>query len=162
MFPDRRLQLKILEELKNVCPNSLAAQKLSCFSEENDFAANIWYLEKHGLIVANFTVRRKNDFILRKLSVTEKGVDFLEDDGGIAAILNKVHIKFDKDDLTALLTAKIAQSSLPAEEKKAVMDTIKSLPAEGVKTVYTHLLNLGLKNLQDIPQLIQRIQEALL
>ena len=94
--------------------------------------------------------------------ITWRGIDFLEDDGGVSAILNKVVVKFDEEDLTKILTMKLAQSDLSPEDKKSVMKTIKSLPAEGIMTVYTHLLTQGLKSLPDVPQLIQHIKETLL
>lgn len=80
----------------------------------------------------------------------------------MGTILNKVHIKFDEDDLSKLLTIGLAKTDMPTETKKEVLKTIKTLPSEGVKIIYTHLLTWGLKNWREIPQLVQRVQDMMI
>ena len=66
-----------------------------------------------------------------------------------------------EDDLSKLLENRLEQTDLPSETKKSIMKTIKSLPAEGIKAIYTHLLSVGLSHVQDIPQLIEHILHTL-
>lgn len=163
MFPDRDLQLRILKELKTYYPENTATselQKVVCSYDDLSFIPNLFYLHDHGLILGH----ESKDFGLRKfllIQITVNGIDFLADDGGLSAILNKVHIKFDEDDLSKLLENRLEQTDLPSETKKSIMDAIKSLPAEGIKAIYTHLLSVGLSHVQDIPQLIEHILHTL-
>ena len=49
--------------------------------------------------------------------ITAKGLDFLEDDGGLSAILGAITVKLDPDDLRALIAARIEESDLPTRTK---------------------------------------------
>jgi hypothetical protein len=159
MLPDRKLQLKILEELKTAYPNEISIPEMTSYYADPDFMANLFYLYGHGLINGDATGGIVKAMF--SVGITEKGIDFLADDGGLSAIFNKVHVKFDEEDLSKLLTIGLAKTEMPVETKKEVLKTIKGLPAEGIKTVYTHLLNLGLKNWKEIPQLVQHVQDML-
>ncbi|SLM29600.1 hypothetical protein MTBBW1_1880037 [Desulfamplus magnetovallimortis] len=84
MFPDRKLQLKILEKLKQSYPASVDISKLkeSLYTHEDpDFNINLHYLHDHGLI------RGDVDFFLFQITVS--GIDLIADDGGLNAILKE-------------------------------------------------------------------------
>lgn len=162
---DRTLQKEILETAKEYYPNPIYRQSNESLWEKDFFAANAFYLGEHGLLDIDHRPSHRSSSepvtIKGSIKITSKGIDFLEDDGGLSAILNKVIIKFDEEDLSKLLAARLDKSDIPEKDKKTIMATLKSLPAEGIKTVYTHLLNQGLKHVQDIPQLIQSISDNL-
>ena len=162
---DRALQKEILEIAKTAYPNPIYEKQNQLLWKKPEFVSNIFYLNEHGLIESHYnkpSSSADSHPIIMAVKITCSGIDFLEDDGGLSAILNKILIKFDDRDLEKLLVSKLSESNLPATEKNKIMETIKNLPAEGIKTVYTHLLNQGLKNLQDLPQAIERIQEIFL
>ena len=62
------------------------------------------------------------------MKITATGLDFLEDDGGVSAILRTVTIKFDLGDLRARMATRIDSSDLPAEKKTSLAHAIRSLP----------------------------------
>lgn len=163
MFVDRKLQKQILEESKEMYPNKCLPVTHRDLWNSYAFNFNAFYLAEHGLIYSHYQEHRSHSAggVIEWIRISAKGIDFLEEDGGLSAILNKVLIKFDEEDLTKLLAARLNDSNLPQEQKNSVMATIKTLPAEGIKTVYTHLLKLGLKHVPDIPQLIQNILDNL-
>ena len=75
--------------------------------------------------------------------------------------MNRVVVTFDEQDLVRMISGKIDGSAMDEKDKRTIKATIRRLPAEGIKTIYTHLLNVGLKNLPDISQLIQHAQDNL-
>ena len=159
---DRKLQLQILEELKNHYPNEVAAQRMDCFQEGQLFNGNIIYLEEHGLVTGKTMDNRGLDNPGPQLvfaKITADGLDFLEDDGGLGAILNKLTIKIDPEDLQTLIANRLDQEDITPEKKSEILKTIKSLPADGIKAVYTRLVNLGLDKTPDVIDLIQKLLE---
>lgn len=157
---DRNLQFAILDDLKGKYPNDVPMRQISCHVDDNSFQQNLFYLLDHGLIDGKIHNNRRISNIGKTLltaGITAKGLDFLEDDGGLGAILNKVVIKFDDEDLAALILSRVERSDAPQEKKNELMATIRSLPAEAVKTVYTRLINYGLDNSQDVFQLVKKM-----
>ncbi len=160
---DRNLQHKILQELREVYPSRQSVQNLACFKDVENFHGNLIYLSEHSLVKGKImpTVSRdRRSLRMPMATITAEGLDFLEDDGGLGAILGKVVVKFDDDDL-ALLLRTIELSKGSPEEKARFASMIKSLPAEGLKTVYTRLLNIGLDNLPDALHSVEKLLENL-
>src|SRR5882672_5223716 len=54
-------------------------------------------------------------------TITVKGLDFLQDDGGLGAILNVVTVRFEAETLRALIEAKVDASDEPPEQKSAMV-----------------------------------------
>ena len=159
MYLDRQLQLSILESLREKYPDPRGVQALPEYRSGAKFRINLFYLHEHDLLR---DVDRKDitpaDFgnVRRLVRITAKGLDFLEDDGGIGAMLGKVIVKFDENDLASLLDA-IDRSDAPEEDKGKVKTMLKALPAESLKTVYTRLLNLAMDNAPDAFHLMQKL-----
>ena len=155
MLIDRKFQKELLVKLSEEYPYT--------YDFSNDYAygtpdferaiANLYYLQSHGLITD------KSIFISKSLGggkgriqfglseITHKGIDFLQDDGGLSAILNIVTVKFEADTLKAILENKINQSDLDPEHKQSMIDSLRELPAESIKHLTTELLTRGLDNL---------------
>ncbi len=89
--------------------------------------------------------------------ITANGLDFLEDDGGLRAILNKITIKIDSEDLQTLIANRLDKEDITPEKKGEILKTIKALPSDGIKAVYTRLINLGLDKTPDVIDLIQKL-----
>lgn len=162
MFLDRQLQLAILKELQAAYPSQVSVQMMSFYSDDNfiQINQNLFYLLEHELIKGRVKPNRtgkKPDIAILMASITAAGLDFLEDDGGLGAILNKVVVKFDDADFKLLLKT-IEQSDADPDVKSKLTDMLKSLPAEGLKSVYSRLVTLGLDNM---PAAIRLIEKAI-
>ncbi|POY47428.1 hypothetical protein, partial [Avibacterium paragallinarum] len=78
--------------------------------------------------------------------LTNKGADFLLDDGGLSAILGTITIKFHEDTIKSILSTKIESSSLPKEEKSSLLNILKGLSGKALERVITKLVDLGFEN----------------
>ena len=157
---DRNLQRSILLELRENYPSPLSCKRMASHVPGVDFNANLCYLEEHGLISGKSIEHRQLERIgpeMLMAKITAIGLDFLEDDGGLRAILNKVTVTFDKEDLSALVAGRLEKADISPEKKSELMKTISSLPSEGIKTVYKRLVDLALDKAPDALDLIQNI-----
>ena len=85
---DRQLQLKILEFLRNSYPQHGKYFNEQSFTNHPDFMGNVKYLVEHGLIAGSEPRAMGEKYQLLNATLTAQGLDFLEDDGGVSAILN--------------------------------------------------------------------------
>lgn len=140
---DRKLQHNLLFELKQAYPNGLTIDYLyfKCVEEQTPqtdtfeqmlallkmpkdvtafqhLKANLVYLAEHQLIA---DVTENNTAMLK---ATVKGVDFVENDGGLSAILNTVCVSYHADTM-AQLGALLSQL-----DKPSLRDLIRRLPVE--------------------------------
>ena len=74
--------------------------------------------------------------------ITHKGIDFIEDDGGLSAILNVSTVKLHPSSVELLISV-IDGSSLNPSDKQKMIDQLKSLPADSIKQILTELVNKG-------------------
>ena len=159
---NRTLQQRTLEFLREHYPEEVELSELETY-QDSQFMGNMFYLEEHGLIQA--PAKRTGIYGLPSEIVTAKitasGLDFLEDDGGVGAILKTITIKFDPEDLRKLIEAKIEKAPIKPEEKTSILKVIKQLPAEGLKEFSKKLIELGLDHAQDVPQLLQTCSDLL-
>ena len=156
---DRTVQKGILSILAESYPN----RNLDIFNDLDDDQqgiqqANLMYLEEHGLVESGLKMYLSGDYAFSGARITADGIDFLADDGGLAAILGTVTVKFHEDTLRALMTDRIEAADLPQPEKKKLLDGLRSLPAETIKHLTMKLMDKGLENL---PGAIQAIQTYL-
>ena len=89
---------------------------------EDKFNKNLLYLIEHQLIEIKkdvSTFETKN-FLL---SITHKGIDFLEQDGGLSAILNVVTIKLHTDTIRDLIDA----SNMSENEKNTLKEALSQI-----------------------------------
>ena len=119
---DRKLQLDVLQFCRDAYPGRAADAELPCHP---DLQANLVYLSEHELIYGTLV---NGNVELRNPGITAKGLDFLEDDGGISAILRTITVKMDREDLRILIAARVEASDLPSEEKTTLSRAMRSLP----------------------------------
>ncbi|MEA3347752.1 MAG: hypothetical protein U9Q39_01690 [Pseudomonadota bacterium] len=158
---DRQLQKSILETLRECYPGGYRTSTHPLSGDEN-FCPNLFYLLNHKLIESEQArILQGRDGFKAEMAlarITVSGLDFLENDGGLSAILNKVTVKFDEDDLNRLLISRIKNSSeIPDDKKSSILASLKTLPAEGMKTLVSELLKRGLDNLPAACQSIEKI-----
>ncbi len=157
MYLDRHLQLNILESLREHYPEVIEVSDLPDYPRDSHFMGNLFYLEAHGLIQAH---AKRTGLMgvpseIITTSITADGLDFLEDDGGIGAALKTITVRFNPDDLRQLITAKIENSDIEPQTKNSIIETIKQLPAEGLKLVSERLIGLGLDHGPDVYHQLQ-------
>ena len=150
----RTLQRQILIALANAEPAGtydLAEEMGQTEIDRNVLITNALYLQGHGLIISGFQETQAigvfGQYFENISRITPRGQDFLLDDGGLSAVLGVVTIKIHEDSVRALLLAKVENSDLPAEQRSALAEAIRSLPATAARTAIDKLIGLGVQHL---------------
>jgi len=110
---------------------------------EETAAANLVYLQEHGLCESGVVIGVDGHFSFGESTITARGLDFLADDGGLSAILSTVVVKLHADSIRALLESKIEQANLPAPEKSALKARLAALSTKALETATTDLVHRG-------------------
>jgi len=145
---DRNLQKELLERLNSSFPKPLAREtytEIANFFEDNDhFVANLLYLEEHGLIHSGL-INSMGGYALNSgmMKITAKGIDFIQQDGGLSAILNVTTIKFHRD-AVIVLEDLIAISNLNDADKEKAKSVLGELSTDALKTVVQTVTTAGL------------------
>lgn len=158
MLLNRELQNQILQ-IAASCYPSQANHELNELYEhlkDQELAANLRYLEQYGLIEPeSFLITLDGLYSFNEVTITNIGMDFLADDGGLSTILGVVTIKFEANQLKLLLESKLMASDLPHERKQSMIDVLRELPAESIKHLTTKIVDTGYDNLDSLMSLIQ-------
>jgi hypothetical protein len=156
---DRELQLSILTELKKHYPNEHAVELLLCYQQERSFNANILYLEEYGLVAGSIVRHTGQDNFGPEMvmsRITAAGLDFLEDDGGLCAILNPIPVRIDRADLQDLIVAHLCTNEFPQETKNDILAALHALPNEHMQQFCKKLIAHGLEKAPDAVELLQQ------
>jgi hypothetical protein len=155
---NRELQLQVLQKLAAAYPEELDTGELGVEMDDPTWNFTAMYLHEHGLIKARWSDMLSRGRQIHLAGITAKGLDFLQDDGGLSAILGVVTVRFEAETLQALLAAKVQASALPPEKKSKVLAGLKQLGAEALKEVSKRLLDAALDQapdvLQQLPQML--------
>lgn len=148
---DRDFQRKLLKDLAELYP------RRGKFTDEDheSLVVNLHYLAEHGLVEAAFSHVNHGNIIIGPAVITAKGLDFIQDDGGLSAVLGVVTVKLHDDTIRQLLIDRVQASQEPEGVKEKLVDAIKSAPAETLKTVTQQALEAGIRNLPNAVQLLQ-------
>lgn len=156
MLLDRQLQLRILNGLSTLYPEgtyTLADVVGDPQPDERTLKANAQYLAAHELMESGYQrsgTNSDNSFIeIHEHVITHKGLDFLQDDGGLSAILDVLTVRLHDETVKALIAERITGSDLPPEEKKRWIDALQELPGETTKHLVLKLVDLGLDQAPD-------------
>ncbi len=144
---DREYQLELLKRMRDAHPRPLSDFSFLDDKDQNAverYAANMKYLEGHGLVVARVSIGMDGYISTGAPEITSQGIDFLADDGGLSAVLGVVTIRLHSDTIKDLIEAKIAQSELAPADKKRWIDQLRSLPADATKHLVQKLVEKGL------------------
>lgn len=151
---DRIYQKEILEILASSYPAS-PSPMIKAFGElDSRFSVNIFYLMEHGLVKVGYTEPSPGRFHFISAKITAKGLDFLQDDGGLGAVLGIVTIQLHDETLKQLLIRKIEDSADRDEVKSQFIAKVKSLPAEALQKITLDLVDKGLANLPSLSTLL--------
>jgi hypothetical protein len=74
-------------------------------------------------------------FIKYECSINNRGIDFLEDDGGLSSILGVVTIKLHADTIKALIQQKIEAADITDSEKSALKSTVSKIGDAALATL---------------------------
>lgn len=143
----------LLEKCKAAFPGDVPTEELNRGNDMHEVAASLVYLQQHGLVTIK-TMPVSGGLIIGSATITAKGIDFLEDDGGLSAILGVVTIKLHEDTLKALIETKIQESGASQPEKHQWTAALRALPADATKHLALKLMDLGLRHAPDAMQLL--------
>ena len=152
MILDREMQKTLLIDLRRHYPAKVSPESfLPDWATEDGIdlkhAQNLNYLAEHDLVEIDTVMCMDSASPvpeIRRARITSRGLDFLEDDGGLSAILGTVTVRLHADTIRDLIETRIAESDAPAAEKRRMVDTLKAMPEEGLKHLTTKLIDYGL------------------
>jgi len=158
---NRHLQHALLEELRDFYPRrSQSAYQLDGYTQV-ECIGNLIYLEEQGLVDSGVNVGyHSGSGTITQARITAKGMDFLEHDGGLGAMLAVVTVKLHEDTLRQLIEAKVQASDLPAEQKSGILKALREAPSEITKQLITKLVDLGMENAPKAISLIQTLLQG--
>ncbi|ANV84199.1 hypothetical protein AWQ21_07290 [Picosynechococcus sp. PCC 7003] len=149
---NRTRQKEILEKLASHYP--YPCQDVFKEFDYDSELIQFCYLQEHGLI--EYHKIGVNPISLYKIKITAKGLDFLEDDGGLSEILGTITIKLHNETIQNLLMSKVIDSDLPEEDKNRLSRQIKTISEEGLKTVTRSLIQQGLNHIPDVVSWLEK------
>jgi hypothetical protein len=153
----RSLQRELLLMMRTEYPRTLHDVPQIEGFDGDAVVANLWYLQEHGLCESGLVQGADGHFSWSGTTITARGLDFLEEDGGLSAILGVVTIKFHADTLREMLSAKIDEVPIPHEEKSAIKRNLSNLSETALKTVTTDLVQVGLNHIPNVVEWLGRI-----
>ncbi len=119
---------------------------------ESDIVKNTFYLRDHGLINFKQSQTLLGDCPIsiddvRLIVITHKGIDFIENDGGLSAILNTVNVQFKEDTLKAMLSKEVdSAEGIDNTQKQRIHQAIREMPAEMLKSLSEDLIKTSINN----------------
>lgn len=155
---DRALQNLILEKLRDRYPADFF--QMEEFGDPAEAAGNLFYLKELGLVTLNWTDFQDGSQAIHLARITAQGIDFLEDDGGVGAILGTVTVKLHEDTLRQLIEAKLSAANIPEEQKSSILKAFREAPGETTKQLITKLVDLGMENAPKAIPLIQTLLQG--
>ena len=154
---NRELQRSLLEELSDHYPRpTQAVYNLKGFTQ-TECVTNLLYLEELGLVDSGISHNLNGHPAFVAAKIRAKGLDFLEDDGGVGAALAVVTVKLHEDTLRQLIEAKVQASNLPEEQKNGILKALREAPGETTKQLIAKLVDLGMENAPKAVPLIQTL-----
>lgn len=160
---DRALQRQILETLRDTYPRRDRAQLFAGAKDDDALQeliiASLVYLEEHKLVHSGVTFSLSGSAIYEGAGITAAGLDFLEDDGGLTAILGTVTVKLHADTIRDLMLAKVEAAPLPTEEKSALKKAISTLSGEALKEIAKKLVAAGMDSAPDAITFLKSLLE---
>lgn len=168
---DREIQREVLELLHQAYPNGIQKlhEKVNKTIDEKDMLANLLYLQGHQLISCGYTKSTEPDkakderwIEIEDTVITEKGIDFILEDGGLGAILGVITVKLDASTIKALLYRHIEEAKdVTHEQRSLAKKLLSSAGDETLRKLVDSLIEQGLKAAPSTSQLIGMLQGLL-
>jgi len=157
---DRSIQKQLLQLLADRHPDWVMPEAAPI--EREALRYNASYLCGHELIEMSSGSSIGGVIRIGAMRATSKGLDFLEDDGGLTAILGVVTVRFDAPTLKALIARSIDQSDAPEGRKASIKKHVEDLPEHLVKSLIERLLESTLNRLPSAWQTIEAVLSGLI
>lgn len=77
------------------------------------------------------------------VTITAKGLDFLEPSGGLTALMNSRTIQLDEETLRQVMQVSIETLDATQETKETLVAKIRTIPIEGLKAAALKLIERG-------------------
>lgn len=103
------------------------------FRSSEGFNINAQYLREHELIKGSFPVSVNPRAKIVNVTITAKGLDFLEPSGGLTALMNTRTIRFDEETLRQVMQVAIDTLDATQETKQTLAAKVRTLPIEALK-----------------------------
>lgn len=155
---DRDLQRALLHRLASAYPEVLAEVDLVDLAPMPEQLRALAYLSEHGLAKASFYETYEGQ-ILDTVKITAQGLDFLQDDGGLTAILGVVTVRLHDDTVRDLLLKSVDASNESDSAKASLKRAVRQLPAEAVREGSLHLLRLGASQTPNVIQWLRTLSD---
>lgn len=139
---DRTFQLDLLTRCADAYPRGIQFYMEDQIDPK--LVVNALYLEGHGLVKCDKFIPMTGDIAIVEVTITERGIDFISDDGGLSAILGVVTVKLHEDTLKQLVERKIAESDLPPEQKSVWLEALRQAPGTAMKHLTEKLVDEAL------------------
>lgn len=145
---DRKFQLELLIKLSEAFPSGFDFDDGSDKSDEfkKKYAVNLVYLSEHGLIDVSIRQNLSGSFQFGRPKITAKGLDHLENDGGLSAILGVVVVRLHDETVRNLVEMAIRSSELDQPNKQKLISQLRSLPGDSIKHLVLKLLDMALES----------------
>lgn len=153
---DRDAQRRILTGLAEIYPQMADPDSLQAEVGGDDYDKNLFYLQEHGLVKVGITDLMDGGIVFGPPRITAKGMDFLENDGGMSAILNTVTVRLHDDTIRDLLIRQVDKAEGPAPLKAQLIAAIRAAPAKALSQVADHAVRQGIESLPDAVGQLQR------
>lgn len=161
---DRELQNTLLARLRDAYPGVGYSNKLAdeLGVDHHHLASNASYLAEHDLIDGDIKMLSDGSRLMRPaiLKITAGGIDFIEEDGGLTAILGVMTVKLHADTIRDLILAQIEAAEVDSSVKEQLKTSVRNLPAKGLEAVVTRLAQEGLTRLPNAMQWLQTVISA--
>lgn len=154
---DRALQRELLAGLAEAYPSQLPSESLGFQQDDRAWTVNATYLAEHGLIDITSAEPYSGPYVVVTARITAKGLDFLQDDGGLTAILGVVTVRLDAETIRALIEDKIEETAMPAEEKSRLTKWLSTAGSEALKEATKRLVGAALDHAPDALRLLQTL-----
>jgi hypothetical protein len=145
MKMDRALQRELLEKLAESYPDKLYWAYLNDISRNDEYVPSLAYLQEHALVVNDWSEEIGGPDGILSSRITARGLDFLEDDGGLGAVLNVVTVKIHSETIRELLMER-AQKNPDPTIRKLLLNKIKELPGNVLQAATIEGMKKGLEH----------------
>lgn len=156
---DREFQRRVLTELAAAYPETLQPSHFEMEQDDRRWVVNVSYLYEHNLVTASTTTMQGPvRTLVLQARATAEGLDFLEADGGLGAILNVTTVRFEAETLKAIIGEHIESSALPAPEKSKLKAWLHAAGTEALKEATKRLMGAALEQAPSATQLLQMLR----
>jgi len=143
----------VLEELYLVYPKRVHYTELESLTPFcGDYEKLLFYLYEHHMITFSAHMVAKGEMRLSRVSITARGIDFIQPDGGLSALAAPT-IRISPENLIAAIDAALNSRNLTIEQRSLVQDALRVAGTEGIKTIVQRLVDAGLTHAPDILRL---------